>query len=209
MSDDIYRLHLSETAAAEWDATGPLSWVVKDERLAAVREGARKMEVYAPGARLLHAIDLIPVGVKPLPFVQDDGGRTAAGFKGTTGDCVTRAIAIATGRDYSEIYDLVNDEARRERPGAKLRKGKRSSARTGVFKPTTRRLMEALGWKWVPTMHVGQGAKVHLREGELPGGRLVVAVSKHLCAVVNGVVHDTHDPARGGMRCVYGYWMAP
>lgn len=209
MSDDIYRLHLSETAAAEWEATGPLSWVVKDERLAAVREGARKMEVYAPRARLLHAIDLIPVGVKPLPFVMDDGGRAAAGFNGAAGDCVTRAIAIATGKPYAEVYALVNEEARRERPGAKRRKGRRSSARTGVFKPTTRRLMESLGWKWVPTMHVGQGAKVHLRDGELPGGRLVVAVSKHLCAVVDGVVRDTHDPCRGGMRCVYGYWMAP
>jgi hypothetical protein len=27
----------------------------------------------------------------------DDGGRSAAGFKGKTSDCVTRAIAIATG----------------------------------------------------------------------------------------------------------------
>lgn len=32
-----------------------------------------------------------------MTFVYDDGGRSAAGFKGKTGDCVTRAIAIATG----------------------------------------------------------------------------------------------------------------
>jgi hypothetical protein len=32
-----------------------------------------------------------------MTFVYDDGGRSAAGFKGKTGDCVTRAIAIGTG----------------------------------------------------------------------------------------------------------------
>lgn len=30
-------------------------------------------------------------------FVRDDGGRAAAGYSGTAGDCVVRAIAIATG----------------------------------------------------------------------------------------------------------------
>jgi hypothetical protein len=30
----------------------------------------------------------------PIPFVRHDGGRAAAGFKGKTQDCVTRAIAI-------------------------------------------------------------------------------------------------------------------
>ena len=32
-----------------------------------------------------------------MPFVKDDGGRAAAGFKGSTGDCVTRAVCIASG----------------------------------------------------------------------------------------------------------------
>jgi hypothetical protein len=34
--------------------------------------------------------------MKPI-WQFDDGGRGAAGFKGKTGDCVCRAIAIATG----------------------------------------------------------------------------------------------------------------
>jgi hypothetical protein len=57
-------------------------------------------------------------------------------------------------------------------------------------------------------MQVGSGTKVHLRDGELPMGRLVVAVSNHVTAVIDGVVHDTHDPSRGGTRAVYGYWCA-
>jgi hypothetical protein len=56
--------------------------------------------------------------------------------------------------------------------------------------------MAALGWRWIPTMHIGSGCKVHLHDGELPMGRLVVSVSRHLTAVIDGVIHDTHDPQR-------------
>jgi len=43
----------------------------------------------------------------------------------------------------------------------------------------------------VPTMAIGSGCKVHLADGELPPGRLVVSVSKHYTAVTDGVIHDT------------------
>jgi hypothetical protein len=35
----------------------------------------------------------------------------------------------------------------------------------------------------------------------------VVRVSKHLVAVVNGVIYDNHNPSRDGTRCVYGYYV--
>jgi hypothetical protein len=47
---------------------------------------------------------------------------------------------------------------------------------------------------------------VHLRDGELPSGRLIVQVSRHVVAVIDGVMHDTHDPSRNGQRAVYGYY---
>jgi hypothetical protein len=141
-----------------------------------------------------------------MTWKEDDGGRAAAGFRGVTGDCVTRAIAIATGRPYREIYDRLNELARRERPRGRTR---RSSARTGVHKRTYKRLLCELGWIWTPTMQIGQGCRVHLVADELPPGRLVVACSKHLVAVIDGVIHDTGDPSRGGTRCVYGYWREP
>lgn len=138
-----------------------------------------------------------------MKFVIDDGGRAAAGFRGQTGDCVCRAIAIAAERPYAEVYAALNGAADRERP----RRGKkRSSARTGVHKVTIRRYLTDLGWHWVPTMQIGSGCKVHLCGGELPSGRLIVSVSRHLVAVIDGVVHDTHDPSRDGTRCVYGYF---
>jgi hypothetical protein len=40
----------------------------------------------------------------------------------------------------------------------------------------------------------------------LPSGRLVVSASKHLTAVIDEVIHNTHDPSRRETRCVYGYW---
>lgn len=151
-----------------------------------------------------------------MPWVYDDGGRMAAGFRGTTGDCVCRAIAIATEKPYKEIYDLINEFGKHERTG-KRKRGK-SSARTGVYKGTIRKIMEHLGWEWHPTMLVGQGCKVHLIADELPKGRLVVSLSKHETAVIDGVIHDTYDPNDRGYvvdgygndittnRCVYGYY---
>lgn len=136
-------------------------------------------------------------------WVYNDGGRKAAGYRGDTRDCVCRAIAIATGKPYGEVYAALNHWALSERP----RNGRsRSSARTGVHRATIRCYMEALGWRWVPTMGIGTGCTVHLCAEELPAGRLVVSVSRHLVAVIDGVIHDTHDPRRDGSRCVYGYF---
>ena len=141
-----------------------------------------------------------------MPFAYDDGGREAAGFKGDARDCVCRAIAIATGRPYREVYDKLNELGKAERAS---KKRTRSNARNGVFKATTRKAMEFFGLEWVPLMKIGSGCTVHLRPDELPAGTLVAKVSRHVVAVIDGVTHDTFDPSRGGNRCVYGYWKAP
>jgi len=138
-----------------------------------------------------------------MKWINDDGGRAEAGYKGTTGDCCVRAIAIVTGKPYQEVYDAINEVSKTERTG-KRKRGK-SNARTGVYSKTARKYMESLGYEWTATMHIGSGCKVHLWDNELPKGRLFVRVSRHYTAVIDGVVHDTHDPTRGGTRCVYGY----
>lgn len=139
-----------------------------------------------------------------MEFVYHDGGRKDAGYKGTTGDCVCRAVSIATQRPYIEAYEALSDAGRAER--LTKRKRKRSHARTGMRKATIRKFLTDLGWTWTPTMHIGKGCTVHLRASELPPGRVIVQVSKHLTCVINGVLHDTHDCSRDGTRCVYGYW---
>lgn len=145
-----------------------------------------------------------------IGFQFNDGGRLAAGYKGETGDCVCRAIAIATGLPYQRVYDDLIQWGRTERPGSRRRAGRRSHPRTGVFGPTIRRYLASLGWRWVSTMGIGSGCRVHLRADELPPGRIIVQVSKHIVAVIDGVIHDViDDNDRDGTRCVYGYWLPP
>ena len=142
-------------------------------------------------------------------WVYDDGGRTEAGFRGRAGDCVARSIAIAAQLPYGDVYRrLADGNATQRRTKRSSRSSGQRTASHGI--QTTRlwfqRYMQALGFAWVPTMRIGTGCTVHLRGEELPSGRLVVAVSRHYVAMIDGVTHDTHDPSRGGTRCVYGYW---
>jgi hypothetical protein len=137
-------------------------------------------------------------------YIYNDGGREEAGFKGDTGDCVTRAIAIATGKPYKEVYDFVNNFAKDGGTHGSTRG--RTNARTGVIKKDTKKIMAAFGFEWTPTMLIGQGCKVHLKREELPTGTIIVQVTRHVCAVIDGVIHDNHYPGRDGTRCVYGYW---
>jgi hypothetical protein len=157
-------------------------------------------------------------GKRALDFIRDDGGRSAAGFKGYAGDCVARSIAIASEIPYKEVYERLAEGTGRQR--ASIRTAKRTrSARNGVNtdRKWFKNYMEEIGFVWTPCMHVGSGCKVHLLYDELPLGRLVVSLSKHYTAVIDRVIHDTDDPTRSyheitpvGMkiihRCVYGYW---
>jgi len=142
-----------------------------------------------------------------MEFIFHDGGRGAAGFKGKTGDCVTRSIAIATGKPYQEVYDSLNRLAQAER--ISKRKKRQSNSRTGVYRQTYQRYLESLGWRWTSAMSIGSGCRVHLRASDLPEGPLIVKVSRHLTAVIDGVLYDTHNCSRGGARCVYGYLSRP
>lgn len=152
-----------------------------------------------------------------MDWVFNDGGRDAAGFKGKTGDCVCRAFAIATGKPYKEVYDDINELAKSERTGKN--KKKKSNARTGVYRDTSRKLAEKYGFKWIPTMAVGEGCKVHLVADEIPGGTIVVKLTKHLVCVKDGVIQDTYNSSiseyydendvlvTNDRRCVYGYYV--
>lgn len=150
-----------------------------------------------------------------MQFQFNDGGRAAAGFEGDAGDCVTRAIAIATGIPYQDVYDAMWSGIKeyaanhRDRVACRMQRGggrKGTTPRNGVSDKVYRPFLEAHGWRWHPTMQIGQGCKVHLKAEELPPGRLIVRVSKHMLAVIDGVIHDTYQDDRGGTRCVYGYF---
>jgi hypothetical protein len=125
-------------------------------------------------------------------FIEDDGGRAAAGFKGRVDDCVVRAIAITSGLPYAEVYKRLAD-------GNASQGGKRS-ARNGVDAGSEwfEAYMMSLGFEWVMTSY-----EIDLRQ--LPTGRLVVLVfGSHAVAVINGVIYGTYDCSWGGNRCIRG-----
>lgn len=160
-------------------------------------------------------------------WLRNDGGRADAGFKGQAGDCVTRAIAIAAELDYREVYDELYrlglawaDRKMLTRRARRILAEDGGSSEADVWREVRRRMSPrlgspprvykpyilSLGFDWTPTMQIGSGCRVHLRSDELPAGRLIARCSGHLVAVIDGTVHDTGDPSRGGTRCVYGYW---
>jgi hypothetical protein len=142
----------------------------------------------------------------------NDGGRRAAGFQSRADDCVVRSVAIASGRPYAVAYGEIA-EINARMPRTKARDHARSAvgrhtADHGVYTESAlfKRYMVGLGFVWTPTMAIDSGCRVHLRPGDLPKGRIIVRVTRHLVAVIDGTVHDIADPCRGGTRCVYGYW---
>lgn len=140
-----------------------------------------------------------------IGYVLDDGGRGAAGYKGWVGDCVVRAVAIATEQPYKTVHDEIGALCRAERKGKRARKRGPDNG-VSVKRQWFKEYMARLGWKFTPTMSIGSGCQVHMRDNELPRGRIIVSLSKHYCAVIDGVIHDLSDPSRDGTRCVYGYW---
>lgn len=140
-----------------------------------------------------------------MKYIKCDGGRSNY-FKGKTGDCVTRAICNATGLDYKKVYDDLNVLEKQTSVGKNERRG---SSRTGIRNKVSKKYIEnVLGWKWVPTMKIGSGCKVHLVDGELPNGTLIVRLSHHLTCVKDGVLYDMFNCSLDN-RCVYGYFIKP
>ena len=128
-----------------------------------------------------------------MEYIYNDGGRSQYFKANGVGDCVCRAIAIATKKDYKEVYKTIK-EVTKENP------------RNGLSNKATKKVMSHFGGVWTATMKIGSGCKVHLTENELPKGRLICNVSGHVTCVIDGVINDTYDCSRDGRRCVYGYW---
>ncbi len=118
--------------------------------------------------------------MEPMSFIWNDGGRSASGFVGLAGDCVTRSIAIATGRAYRDVYD-------------RLGEGSGHSPRDGVNTHAAANYLKQLGW----TRH--QGPRLSVPVSFLPKGVYIVSMShwrksRHFTTVIDHVVHDTWNP---------------
>lgn len=127
-------------------------------------------------------------------FVWNDGGRATSGFVGFAGDCVTRAISIATGIAYREVYDSL------KRLGG-------ASPRDGVMTSVMGDYLSELGWFRTDT------APIEFSPPGLPGGVVIAQLAGpknggHVCAVVEHVVHDTWNSADDAYKLI-AYWTRP
>lgn len=127
-----------------------------------------------------------------MNYTYNDGGRKAAGYKGTAGDCGARAMAIALQLDYKEVY--------KELSKANVDNGRSKSARNGIMKDTYTEVLKRHGWIWMkaPTF---EGRKA--RCSDMPKGRVIAKQARHFVAVIDGVAYDSWNSSE---RMVYGYW---
>ena len=195
-------------------------------RLCACFDGVPNQEAMDAIDRALSAWSELADSMSPIEdgrcgWIKDDGGRSKSGVPGAdkeVGDCVARAIAIATQRPYREVHDvLVVGQVHHARTdngpyGRWLRRKGRLShfdADHGCADKVYGPYLESLGWKFTSTKELPRGKGVHLRADELPPGRLIVHISRHLVAVIDGIIRDTGDCGGAGRVRVQGYWTAP
>lgn len=133
-------------------------------------------------------------------FIQNDGGRAEAGYKGRANDCVVRAVAIAGQLPYKQVYRQMNVYLYSYAHGR--------TARQAVPRFIIEKFMKMLGWKYVPAKQYGKHSNMHLNAKELPAGRIIADMDGHVSAVIDGVIHDTWDASNGGETPVLGYWVA-
>ena len=122
-----------------------------------------------------------------IDYEMDDGGREAAGRKGKTGDCVTRALAILTGRPYLECYRALaeaNSKEPRSRSYGKV------TASNGVAKRAYEKVYRAFGLEKVK---LPAGAKPTFSEAYETYGDCVVTTAKHIACLKAGALHDIWD----------------
>lgn len=127
-----------------------------------------------------------------IGYAYDDGGRKAAGRKGKTGDCVTRAAAILTRKPYEEVYSLFAEGNQKYR-GRRRNQSQRGvrSASNGVPKPVIDRVFAAMGLKKIP---FAKGSpRLTYSEAYEKFGNCIVSTTKHVAAIVEGELRDTHD----------------
>ena len=127
-----------------------------------------------------------------MSYQYNDGGRKAAGFKGTAGDCGARAMAIALGLDYSAVY--------KELAQANADNGRAKSARNGINKDIYAEVLKRYGWVWQKAPQF-TGRKARCRDLT---GTVIAKQAGHYVAVIDGVPQDIFNCTE---RMVYGYWV--
>jgi len=124
----------------------------------------------------------------------NDGGRFSSGYVGLTGDCVVRAIAIATGISYRDVYSEIGSASEK-------------SPRNGVPTFVASDYLAARQWRFA------DGQRARFTSDWLPLGIVIVHLASvksrrngHFCTVIDHVVQDTWNPSDDDEFIVAGFW---
>ena len=126
-----------------------------------------------------------------MTYLFNDGGRVAAGFPAEGGDCVARAVAVASGRAYREVHKALSDTV-----------ANKGDADKGV--PTSddwQRWMAENGFSECGVYEGFSYVGFSYDDPRFQKGRYVLVaqlnlggqVTGHAVAMVDGVVHDAQD----------------
>lgn len=139
-------------------------------------------------------------------FCHNDGGRAAAGFKGSTGDCGVRAAAIVLNRKYRLVYDDLFAIQQRFVALKRKLKGKDASPRLGVYREVLHQYLIDNGCEYVVFAGIGvPPTRVFQVVNRYPNDRVVMRLARHYSALIEGINTDTwmqHPEKR-----VYSAWI--
>lgn len=131
-----------------------------------------------------------------MDFQYNEGGRRSSKYRPNHYRCVVTAIAIATGKPYTDVYSALN-------PNNIITKPSDKTSRYAIqrqMKEAAHRYLLSLGYEWVNT-------RVLFHPKNLPQGTIIVSVTKELIAVINGVInHTSPNYNYSGSRLIYGYY---
>ena len=132
-------------------------------------------------------------------YKYSDAGRSQSKRSRQRNDCTVRAVTIAFGLEYDDVYDMLAALGRKCSRGFHL---DRNCFRSGEF----------LGHRVVklsfPAVRGQKRMRVARFIAEHPEGAFIVRTAGHVTAVVDGVAYDNHDTAEARdyfmeERCLY------
>ena len=153
--------------------------------------------------------ELLELNWSDLPlfvdFYNDDGGRRAAGYRGTCGDCACRALAIALDQPYPELYQRISAGNKQfYLATGTFYKGRRYTARHGCRSEVWASILASHGWTSLPQDYTWE---------TLPPTCLVQCAksarknaSRHVAAVVQGTLRDSWNSRRTA-PIIYQVWV--
>ena len=130
----------------------------------------------------------------PIEYTYDDGGRSDAGFKGDTGDCTVRAIAILTRTPYPDVYRRM--AACMKRAGfAASGNAYRQRPRRGLKPAISARALQDLvkASYGLRRVTLDRGPRPTYSHAWTLHGDCLIGTAKHISAIVDGHLRDTFD----------------